>query len=121
MYVCRCGKTSLLNILAGRVQPTSGNIGILKSKHRDVVGYVQQDDHLMGFLTVGESVRFAAKLRNSGLAPNEREKLVKETLAAVGLSEVKDVKVGSAVVRGISGGQKRRVSIAEEFVGMSVC
>ena len=71
----------------------------------------------MGFLTVEESVRFAAKLRNSGLSMKEREKLVRETLAAVGLTGAKDVKIGSAVVRGIGGGQKRRVSIAEEFVG----
>lgn len=50
------------------------------------------------------------------LAMTERHRLVSETMTALGIAQIKDRVIGDDEKRGISGGEKRRVSIASELV-----
>eukprot|EP01126_Amoeba_proteus_P027057 TRINITY_DN2681_c0_g1_i9.p1 TRINITY_DN2681_c0_g1~~TRINITY_DN2681_c0_g1_i9.p1 ORF type:complete len:518 (-),score=101.00 TRINITY_DN2681_c0_g1_i9:59-1612(-) len=77
--------------------------------------YVTQEDWLMGTLTVRETISFYAALRLS-CDKHERETKVEEVLHLFGLDLIGDSRVGSAIMRGISGGEKKRTSIACEFV-----
>jgi len=115
-----CGKTSLLDILADKKSvPYSGSVH-LNGRPRDglfrrLTSYVPQDDIMFAKLTVKETVMFHAALKNevpSGVTSEMLEKATQFRLSAVGLEEVQDSFIGSATVRGISGGQRRRVSLA---------
>ena len=77
---------------------------------------VLQEDLLLGFLTVEESIQFSADLQLKAPA-EQRRKMVDQVIRNSGLDGVRKTKVGSQVVRGVSGGEKRRVSIAVEVVG----
>ncbi len=104
------GKTTLLQALAGLRGASSGCID--RAGITGAVGYVPQDDIVHGELTVDENVRFAARLRvGRRLERGALDALVATTLAAVGLSDRADV-----VVAAVSGGQRKRVSIATELV-----
>ena len=67
-----------------------------------------------------ESVYYSAKLRMSERSPADLDRLVDETLSELRLSHVANVRVGSSAAgsggRGVSGGERRRVSIAMEMV-----
>ena len=94
-----CGKTTLLKIIAGINEESSGDINW---GERDLS---EQD------LTIKESVRYALRLRvNKEQAPNQSD-LVSTILDKVGLKELSDRKV-----KVLSGGQKRRLSLALELV-----
>lgn len=125
------GKSSLLNVLTGRAlqygevsgQMSANNEPIpegLESnlKTKNASGFVPQDDVMHTELTVYENVYFSARLR---LPPDTDLKdtaaRVETALKDVGISHVKDTLVGNAEIRGISGGQRKRCSIAMELVG----
>jgi ABC-type multidrug transport system ATPase subunit len=72
--------------------------------------YVQQEDSLCGILTVRETLVVATRLAG---APTAR---VDELLDELGLTVCEHTKVGTIFFKGISGGQKRRLSIAVELV-----
>lgn len=117
------GKSTLLNILAHRSisgnMTQTGEILVNKehatlSKIKQLSSYVEQEDSLIGSLTVKETVDFAAKF--AGIDSNYRKHLVDKTIAVLGLEEQRDVKIGSPIQKGISGGQKRRVSIASQII-----
>mmetsp|Transcript_15619 Transcript_15619/g.51119 ORF Transcript_15619/g.51119 Transcript_15619/m.51119 type:complete len:606 (+) Transcript_15619:65-1882(+) len=112
-----CGKTTLLDILANRVDKTkkgrslTGSVtvnGVVKGGPRRA--YVQQEDALVGVLTTKETLGVAAKFAK---APPGR---VLELLREFGLESAKDTLVGTIFHKGLSGGQKRRLSIAVELV-----
>eukprot|EP00667_Euglena_gracilis_P003827 EG_transcript_3838 len=114
------GKTSLLHCLAGRRQGVVGDIALNTERIsgpaiRFNVGFVPQEDLLFGFLTVEETIRYSAGLQLRCSAA-EREAAVEDVIQRSGLDLVRHTKVGSVVVRGVSGGEKRRVSIATEAV-----
>ena len=80
-----------------------------------------QDDRLLPFLTVRETLRFAAELRWDGLdsrwdTPAKREARAESVLETLGLSDVGDTRVGSALKRGVSGGERRRTALGVELV-----
>jgi ABC-type multidrug transport system ATPase subunit len=120
------GKTSLLASLAGRLPTTfnshwelTGAIicnGVQVEAHslRSLVSYVPQDDYnLLPALTVRETLHFAAELElASSTTSAERGARVRSIIAKFGLDDCADTVVGSALTRGISGGEKRRLSIA---------
>lgn len=117
------GKSTLLNVLNGNETPSEGSVRIneidihkQRRKIEGVIGYVPQDDLLMDDLTVFQNLYFAAKLCFSQLSKEELEKLVNKTLSSLGLSETKDLRVGSPLDKTISGGQRKRLNIGLELL-----
>jgi len=118
------GKTTLLDILAGRLRHGSvggrifvnGSLASAASVRR-LSGYVAQDDPLPGTATVREHLTFHAVLRMPGDAPtSEKKARVWEVIGQLGLHRVVDSTIGDEFVRGLSGGEKRRVSIGVELL-----
>lgn len=117
------GKSTLLNILNGQTLPTSGSvtingIDIHKDNHKlqGIIGFVSQDDLLIEELTVFENLYFNAKLCFGSLSEREIKKKVIDTLRSVGLYEIKDLSIGSALEKVVSGGQRKRLNIALELI-----
>jgi len=118
------GKTSFLNVLAGR--SSYGKMsGTIKMNHiptnindiKSICGYVPQDDILHSDLTVYENLYYSAMLR----LPKEMEiekklQIIEDVILMLGLDHVKKSLVGSVEKRGISGGQRKRVNIGCELV-----
>eukprot|EP00980_Cylindrotheca_fusiformis_P027773 scaffold22559_cov111-Cylindrotheca_fusiformis.AAC.12 len=123
------GKTSLLNILAGRAA-SRGRITIdaeirlnnyivdpKKIEVRQHIAFVAQDDSLQITSTPREAIYFSAKLR----LPRDTEektliKLTNKMLRELGLETCADTYVGGALLKGISGGERKRTSIGVELV-----
>ena len=119
------GKSTLLDILAGRKGAgyvISGDIqlnGVAMTPRalRRASGYVPQDDVLPGTSTVWEYLMFHAELRLPRDTPRaQRRRRVRLTLDALGLARLADAPIGDQFQRGLSGGEKRRVSIAAELI-----
>lgn len=84
---------------------------------RSMIGFVDQEDLLLETLTVRETLLFSANLRlPESVTFVEKEKIVQRTLDSLGLTHVANSRIGGGGVRGISGGEKRRVSIGVELV-----
>ena len=80
-------------------------------------GYVQQEDLFLPSLTVREHLLFQAKLRlEASLTSGERERRVTEVLGQVGLSRLAGALIGDERLKGISGGEKKRLSFAAELL-----
>ncbi|CAA0813226.1 ABC transporter G family member 15 [Striga hermonthica] len=117
------GKSTLLDSLAGRLSTNvvmDGNILLNGKKRRldyGVVAYVTQEDVLLGTLTVRETLTYSAHLRlPASMTKNEIRAIIDGTISEVGLQECADRRVGNWQVRGISGGEKKRLSIALEIL-----
>lgn len=117
------GKSTLLHVLNGTEKPSKGQviingIDIYKNpkKIEGVIGFVPQDDLLIEDLTVYQNLYFAAKLCFSHLSEQEIDELVIKTLADLGLTETKNLKVGSPLRKTISGGQRKRLNIGLELL-----
>ncbi|VDO09934.1 unnamed protein product [Rodentolepis nana] len=75
------------------------------------------DDILMGTLTVRESLYLAAMLkRKKGYSLSETREKVNEILDELGLTKIADSKIGTELIRGISGGERKRTSIGMEII-----
>ncbi|KAL3844760.1 hypothetical protein ACJIZ3_002163 [Penstemon smallii] len=114
------GKSSLLQILAGEIDPQSGTIYVNrkpldKARFKKLSGYVKQKDTLFPLLTVEETLRFSAKFRLR-LSNRDLSSRVESLMKELGLSHVASTRVGDEKVRGISGGERRRVSIGVEAI-----
>ena len=78
---------------------------------------MQQEDLFIPSLTVREHLVFQAKLRlEAALSTTEREERVEAVMQQVGLVKVADVLIGDEKLKGISGGEKKRLSFASEFL-----
>eukprot|EP00904_Undaria_pinnatifida_P003908 jgi/Undpi1/13518/HiC_scaffold_8.g03177.m1 len=117
------GKTSLLNVLAQRVPPKNVAGGVfvdgspLSKSFKRRMGFVFQDDMCLWNLTVRETVMFAAKLRLPQSTPQtEKDNRVTELVELLGLSHIADSIIGKEGRRGISGGERKRVSIGVELI-----
>ncbi|KAM0249534.1 hypothetical protein ACHAQJ_009001 [Trichoderma viride] len=124
------GKTSLLNSMALRLRNSVGTHyrpsgkmsfnGAVPSATvvRSVCSYVcQDDDALLPSLTVRETLRFSAALRlPSFMSKEEKYQRAEEVLMKMGLKDCADNLIGNDLVKGISGGEKRRVSIAVQVL-----
>ncbi|KAL6284412.1 hypothetical protein ACE6H2_015341 [Prunus campanulata] len=117
------GKSTLLDALAGRLSRNvvmTGNILFNGKKKRlayGAVAYVTQEDVLLGTLTVRETITYSAHLRlPSSFTKEEVKSIVEGTIMEMGLLECADRSIGNWHLRGISGGEKKRVSIALEIL-----
>uniref|UniRef100_A0A8C1VET9 ATP-binding cassette, sub-family G (WHITE), member 2d n=1 Tax=Cyprinus carpio TaxID=7962 RepID=A0A8C1VET9_CYPCA len=117
------GKSSFLDVLAARKDPAglSGEVlinGALQPPNfKCLSGYVVQDDIVMGTLTVRENLCFSAALRlSSQISPREKEARVNHLISELALNKVADAKVGTQLIRGISGGERKRTSIGMELI-----
>lgn len=117
------GKTTLMNIMNGKIKPTSGNLKINGvDLHADrkslegVIGHVSQNDLLIEELSVFENLFFSARLCMKGFSDAELTKKVAATLKMLGLYEIRYLKVGSTLEKVISGGQRKRLNIALELI-----
>jgi ABC-type multidrug transport system ATPase subunit len=117
------GKSTLLDILAGRLISKNLTGQILTNKKpvnystfRKQSGYVMQSDALFPLLTVKETLHYAAHLGIQGKTYAEREAAANDTLTLLRLEHVQNTIVGNNLIRGLSGGEKRRVSIAVDII-----
>ncbi|CAM0909551.1 unnamed protein product [Alopecurus aequalis] len=118
-----CGKSTLLDALAGRLGSNVSQKGdILINGRRQKLSYgtsayVTQDDVLMTTLTVREAVRYSAQLQlPSSMSAVAKRERAEETLREMGLEGAADTRIGGWMQKGISGGQRRRVSICMEIL-----
>ncbi len=115
------GKTTLLKLLNGSLQPQSGSITInghdlSESASRSLIGYVPQDDLLVEELSVYQNLWYVARLSFYGIDDESLRQKVLSVLRNLDLENVKDLKVGSALDKYISGGQRKRLNIALELI-----
>jgi ABC-type multidrug transport system ATPase subunit len=118
------GKSTLLEVLAGRIKPGSGSGSILVNgqpmdmQHfRRISGYVMQDDALFPMLTVKETLMYSARLRLPRVVPmKEKAARVDALMAELGLGHVAATRVGNEQGHGLSGGERRRVSIGVDVI-----
>ncbi|KAF9621865.1 hypothetical protein IFM89_028453 [Coptis chinensis] len=118
-----CGKSTLLDALAGRLDSKTRQSGqILVNGHRQGLtfgtsAYVTQDDTLMTTLTVREAVYYSALLQlPDSMSRSEKRKRADTTIKEMGLQDATNTRIGGWGNKGISGGQKRRVSICIEML-----
>lgn len=123
------GKTSLLNILAGRTR-SKGNLAVTADVRlnnysvdptslevRKQIAFVAQDDSLQITATPREAIRFSAKLRlPKKTTEREIETLTTKMLESLGLTHCADTYIGGALLKGISGGERKRTSVGVELV-----
>jgi ABC-type multidrug transport system ATPase subunit len=106
------GKTTVVETMVGIRRPAAGEVRIAGARGRSDVGYVPQDDIIHRDLPLARTLRYAAQLRlAASTAPAAVDRIVDETLAALDLAERATVRVGS-----LSGGQRKRASIAVEML-----
>jgi len=123
------GKSSLLNILAGRAR-SRGRLSIsadvrldnyevdpTKLSVRKQIAFVAQDDSLQVTSTPREAIRFSAKLRlPRSTTERDLDRLTRRMLQELGLEHCADTMVGGALIKGISGGERKRTSVGVELV-----
>ncbi|XP_070829217.1 broad substrate specificity ATP-binding cassette transporter ABCG2b [Chaetodon trifascialis] len=119
------GKTSLLDVIAGRKDPAGLRQGkvlvdgkVVTSELRLSSAYVVQDDILMGTLSVRENLLFSANLRLSRQQHSSADKnsRVDAIIQDLGLTDCADTKIGTEFLRGVSGGERKRCSIGMELI-----
>jgi ABC-type multidrug transport system ATPase subunit len=139
------GKSTMMNLLAGRqgwgdntyrcsttgevktekvgsatVRMTGdisyGGVKCTFQELKDSIGYVMQEDAMIATETVEETLTFAAKLRLPKMPEKKLKKKVATLLKDLGLEGCKDVYIGDKLLKGISGGQKKRVSAGIELI-----
>src|SRR4051812_19968518 len=113
------GKSTLLDAIAGVRPADEGTVlfdGVPYYEHldeyRSALGYVPQDDIIHAELSLIATLRYAAQLRlPKGTSPDEQESAVADVMDALDLTQRAELRVGS-----LSGGQRKRVSIAVELL-----
>ncbi|KAJ2781472.1 hypothetical protein H4R18_002846 [Coemansia javaensis] len=119
------GKTTLLNALSGRIVggKLSGAV-LFRGARRDpgsfkrLTAYVQQDDIMHTRLTVLETLAYSSKLRLSDAeyTPEQKIERATEIMRRLRLEAAQNTQIGDANTRGVSGGERKRVSIGTELL-----
>ena len=120
------GKSTLLRVLAGQLQPTSGDV-ILNGQSlyqnvdtlKQYISYMPQQDAFDEHLTIGENLLFAAAIRAPHLSRRDRSRRLEAKLVELGLGERRDAVVGSPESKALSGGERKRLNIGLDMIGMS--
>lgn len=119
------GKSTLLQIISGRVRDAEFNSKNLSlndhpftspGQLRKICGFVTQEDNLLSLLTVKETLMFSARFRLRGMNAKEKEERVHLLMQELGLVHVANSFVGDEETRGISGGERKRVSIGVDVI-----
>lgn len=118
------GKTTLLDAISGRI----GNSGTLlgevfingrklkREEYQDCFSYVLQSDNLLSYLTVEETLTYTAQLALRKHSDEAIKKKVSAVMAELSLTHVAHSVIGGRIFAGISGGERRRVSIASQLL-----
>ncbi len=117
------GKTTLLNLLHGKIKPSAGNLYIngydINSDSEalsGLIGYVPQDDMLIEELTVFQNLYFNARLCFGDYNDAQLIETVDKVLRDLDLYEIKDLQVGDLMNKKVSGGQRKRLNIGLELM-----
>lgn len=126
------GKSTLLNLLLGKTPRDWTSTGFVRingapvsldslgsgSPLSRILGMVPQDDILRTELTVWENIEYAASIRLPSKWSREQiNRHVESVISALGLQHIRNQRIGDEFERGISGGERKRVSIAVELAG----
>ncbi len=110
-----CGKSTMFNLLAGLIEPTSGKVEVIGHEpfvefnfFRGKIGIVFQNDRLMPWRTALDNVRLGLQILHKD--PAEAERIARRWLSRLGLSGHE-----SDYPHALSGGMRQRVSIARAF------
>ncbi|KAM9365538.1 ATP-binding cassette sub-family G member 5 [Pholidichthys leucotaenia] len=118
------GKTTLLDAISGRIGNTGTLLGdvfingrkLKRKEYQDCFSYVLQSDNLLSYLTVEETLTYTAQLALRKHSAEAIKKKVSAVMAELSLSHVAHSVIGGRVFPGISGGERRRVSIASQLL-----
>src|SRR5256886_8203810 len=120
------GKSTLMRVLAGQLQPTSGQIYLNGrslypnlDELKKYVSYIPQEDAFDEHLTICENLQFAAAIRSPHLSRRDRMRRLAAKLVELGLGERRDAVVGTAIKKTLSGGERKRLNIGLDMIGMS--
>ncbi len=113
------GKSTVMNAMSGFEKADTGIVTVNDTNLYDnyhilknIIGYVPQHDIIYENISLYKMLEYSAKIRmNEDVSPNERDARIRETLSMVELTEHKDKQI-----RSLSGGQKKRASIAVELL-----
>ncbi|KAF8012239.1 hypothetical protein BT93_I0389 [Corymbia citriodora subsp. variegata] len=117
------GKSTLLDALGGRLSSSTQQTGEILINGRKqplsfgTSAYVTQDDTLITTLTVREAVYYSTQLQlPESMSKSEKKERAEATIREMGLQDARDTRIGGGSTKGLSGGQKRRVSICIEIL-----
>ena len=117
------GKTTMLNLLHGKIKPTEGNLWINgydihadSEEIKGLIGYVPQDDMLIEELTVYQNLYFNARLCFGDYSEDQLNATVNKVLQDLDLYEIRDLQVGDILNKKVSGGQRKRLNIGLELM-----
>ncbi len=119
------GKTTLLNVLNGKLKPHNGRIVINgydihnpenKEVLEGIIGYVPQVDLLLEELSVYENLKYNARFCFGNMDEEKIREKIEQTLHDFDLIEARDLVVGSPLKKILSGGQRKRLNIALELM-----
>ena len=123
MGVSGFGKSTLLNLLSGKLIPAKGlvkindvNVYRETDKMKGIIGFVAQEDILIEELTVFQNLYYNAKLCFNNLSEDEIIQKAEKTLKAFDLHEIRNLPVGSPLNKFISGGERKRLNLAIELI-----
>jgi ABC-type multidrug transport system ATPase subunit len=122
-----CGKTTLLNAISGVAPADQGEVlfdgqdfHAQLAIDRSLVGIVPQDDLVNPELSVEESLFFSGRLRfPSDVSNDEVRGQVDRVIDELELADIRANRIGDALRRGISGGQRKRVNLGQELMTRS--
>jgi ABC-type multidrug transport system ATPase subunit len=118
------GKTSLLTAVAGRTlgmkvtgRTLINGVATDLNRYQRTIGFVPQEDTMMRDCTVNETLKFSAKIRSDrSMSLAERDRIVNDVQSILGLNDVANSLIGDENIRGVSGGQRKRVNVGIELV-----
>ena len=121
------GKTTLINAITGIAAADSGEVALdgddfhaILAEDKSAVGLVPQDDLVHPELRVEESLFYSGRLRHEHRFPDgEVKQEVDRVLGELGIEHIRSSRIGDALKRGISGGQRKRVNLGQELLTRS--
>ncbi len=106
-----CGKTTLLNMIAGLITPTAGQLTVLDTTARDArgrMGFMMARDALLPWRNARRNVEYGLELR--GVGRSERRDIARRWISAVGLSDSENLWPWQ-----LSQGMRQRVALARTW------